>query len=298
MKIIEIDINNVIKVGNNLQLCLGYFDGLHLGHLKLIKDALKHGPTGVMTFDISPHLYLKKVPLYSTLTSLADKADILEDLGVKYLFVLRTNDELIHLDKKAFIEKILLKLDPDKIYVGQDYRFGYMGKGTPNYLSKFIPTKIEKLYIKEKKKISSTYIINLIKEGNVKEAHKLLSRPYSLSGLVVEGNKKGRDLGFPTANLDLDFPYVLPKIGVYMGYCYFMSRKRKAIVSVSTHPTFQELDKPIVEVHIIGFDENIYGRFLKVEFINYIRDVIKFNSLDDLKIQLEKDKDLAIKRLK
>ena len=298
MKIIEIDINNVIKVGNNLQLCLGYFDGLHLGHLKLIKDALKHGPTGVMTFDISPHLYLKKVPLYSTLTSLADKADILEDLGVKYLFVLRTNDELIHLDKKAFIEKILLKLDPDKIYVGQDYRFGYMGKGTPNYLSKFIPTKIEKLYIKEKKKISSSYIINLIKEGNVKEAHKLLSRPYSLSGLVVEGNKKGRDLGFPTANLDLDFPYVLPKIGVYMGYCYFMSRKRKAIVSVSTHPTFQELDKPIVEVHIIGFDENIYGRFLKVEFINYIRDVIKFNSLDDLKIQLEKDKDLAIKRLK
>lgn len=298
MKIIEIDINNVIKVGNNLQLCLGYFDGLHLGHLKLIKDALKHGPTGVMTFDISPHLYLKKVPLYSTLTSLADKADILEDLGVKYLFVLRTNDELIHLDKKAFIEKILLKLDPDKIYVGQDYRFGYMGKGTPNYLSKFIPTKIEKLYIKGKKKISSTYIINLIKEGNVKEAHKLLSRPYSLSGLVVEGNKKGRDLGFPTANLDLDFPYVLPKIGVYMGYCYFMSRKRKAIVSVSTHPTFQELDKPIVEVHIIGFDENIYGRFLKVEFINYIRDVIKFNSLDDLKIQLEKDKDLAIKRLK
>ncbi len=298
MKIIEIDINNVIKVGNNLQLCLGYFDGLHLGHLKLIKDALKHGPTGVMTFDISPHLYLKKVPLYSTLTSLADKADILEDLGVKYLFVLRTNDELIHLDKKAFIEKILLKLDPNKIYVGQDYRFGYMGKGTPNYLSKFIPTKIEKLYIKEKKKISSTYIINLIKEGNVKEAHKLLSRPYSLSGLVVEGNKKGRDLGFPTANLDLDFPYVLPKIGVYMGYCYFMSRKRKAIVSVSTHPTFQELDKPIVEVHIIGFDENIYGRFLKVEFINYIRDVIKFNSLDDLKIQLEKDKDLAIKRLK
>ena len=298
MKIIEIDINNVTKVGSNLQLCLGYFDGLHLGHLKLIKDALKHGPTGVMTFDISPHLYLKKVPLYSTLTSLADKADILEDLGVKYLFVLRTNDELIHLDKKAFIEKILLKLDPDKIYVGQDYRFGYMGKGTPNYLSKFIPTKIEKLYIKEKKKISSTYIINLIKEGNVKEAHKLLSRPYSLSGLVVEGNKKGRDLGFPTANLDLDFPYVLPKIGVYMGYCYFMSRKRKAIVSVSTHPTFQELDKPIVEVHIIGFDENIYGRFLKVEFINYIRDVIKFNSLDDLKIQLEKDKDLAIKRLK
>ena len=298
MKIIEIDINNVIKVGNNLQLCLGYFDGLHLGHLKLIKDALKHGATGVMTFDISPHLYLKKVPLYSTLTSLADKADILEDLGVKYLFVLRTNDELIHLDKKAFIEKILLKLDPDKIYVGQDYRFGYMGKGTPNYLSKFIPTKIEKLYIKGKKKISSTYIINLIKEGNVKEAHKLLSRPYSLSGLVVEGNKKGRDLGFPTANLDLDFPYVLPKIGVYMGYCYFMSRKRKAIVSVSTHPTFQELDKPIVEVHIIGFDENIYGRFLKVEFINYIRDVIKFDSLDDLKIQLEKDKDLAIKRLK
>lgn len=298
MKIIEIDINNVTKVGSNLQLCLGYFDGLHLGHLKLIKDALKHGPTGVMTFDISPHLYLKKVPLYSTLTSLADKADILEDLGVKYLFVLRTNDELIHLDKKAFIEKILLKLEPNKIYVGEDYRFGYMGKGTPNYLSKYIPTKIEKLYIKEKKKISSSYIINLIKEGNVKEAHKLLSRPYSLSGLVVEGNKKGRDLGFPTANLDLDFPYVLPKIGVYMGYCYFMSRKRKAIVSVSTHPTFQELDKPIVEVHIIGFDENIYGRFLKVEFINYIRDVIKFNSLDDLKIQLEKDKDLAIKRLK
>lgn len=298
MKIIEIDINNVEMVNKDLQLCLGYFDGLHLGHLRLIKEAIKHGPTGVMTFDISPHLYLKKVPLYSTLTSLADKADILEELGVKYLFVLRTNDELIHFDKKEFIDKILLKLNPNKIYVGEDYRFGYMGKGTPHYLSKFIPTKVVKLYVKNNKKISSSYIIDLIKQGNVKEAHKLLSRPYSLSGLVVEGNKKGQELGFPTANLDLDFPYVLPKIGVYIGYSYFMSRKRKAIISVSTHPTFQELDKPIVEVHIIGFDENIYGRFLKVEFISYIRDVVKYDSLDELKEQLEKDKNLAIKRLK
>ncbi len=298
MKIIEIDINNVELINKDLQLCLGYFDGLHLGHLKLIKQALKHGPTGVMTFDISPRLYLKKAPLYSTLTSLADKADILEDIGVKYLFVLRTNDELIHLDRKDFIDKILLKLNPNKIYVGEDYRFGYMGKGTPHYLAKYISTKVVKLYVKDKKKISSSYIINLIKEGNVKEASKLLSRPYSLSGLVVEGNKKGRDIGFPTANLDLDFPYVLPKIGVYMGYCYFMSRKRKAIISVSTHPTFQELDKPIVEVHIIGFDENIYGRFLKIEFINFIRDIFKFDSLDELRIQLEKDKNLAIKKLK
>ena len=125
----------------------------------------------------------------------------------------------------------------------------------------------------------------------MEEAASFLGRPYRICGLVVEGGHNGQKIDFPTANLELDYTYVFPKEGVYMGYAYFLSRKRKAMICVGTHPTINQLMKPIIEVHIIDFNENLYGRELYVDFVSFIRPVFQFGSMEDLKAQLIKDEE-------
>ena len=120
-------------------------------------------------------------------------------------------------------------------------------------------------------------------------ANRYLGRPYRLIGLVTDGLKKGREIGFPTANLDLDANYVYPKEGVYMGYAYISGKKKKALICVSTHPTINQLLDPIVEVHILDFNDNIYGLTIYVDFIDFIRDIFEFGSIDDLRAQIQKD---------
>ena len=117
-------------------------------------------------------------------------------------------------------------------------------------------------------------------------------------GLVVHGRGNGDKIGFPTANLDLDYPYVLPKIGVYMGYVNILNSTYKAIICVSTHPTIMELNKPVIEVHLLYYKGDLYGREIEVEFVDYMRDVMKFDSLDDLRNQLIRDREQAKLALK
>ena len=127
----------------------------------------------------------------------------------------------------------------------------------------------------------------------MEKASYLLGRDYRISGLVVEGNHNGQKIDFPTANLDLYYPYVFPKEGVYMGYAHFLNRKRKAMICVGTHPTINQLLKPIIEVHIIDFNEVLYGRELYVDFVSYMRPIKQFASMDELKEQLLKDEEKA-----
>ena len=291
MKIIDFDINNTPLNDKDLVLCLGFYDGLHLGHQKLINEALNEGyPVGVMTFDIAPAVLLGKKENYS-LTSTFDKADILEDMGVKYLYLMHFEKETLKVTKDEFIEKVLKPLNPKKIFVGEDYKFGVLGEGDAQYLKKFFDVEIIPLQKVDNLKISSKKIRELVEAGKMEKAASLLGRPYRISGLVVEGQHNGQRIDFPTANLDLDYTYVFPKEGVYMGYGYFMNRKRKAMICVGTHPTIHQLMKPIIEVHIIDFNENLYGRELYVEFVSFIRPVIQFDSMEELKAQLIKDEE-------
>ena len=295
MNIIDIDLNELdaLEEVKNLNLCLGFFDGVHLGHQEVIKKALNNGVTGVMTFDVPPNFATGKNIVHSVLTSLYDKANLLEDMGVKYLYILRMSKELLSLTKDEFIEDILQRINPKSIFVGEDYRFGYEAKGTPAYLSNFFDVHVVPLKEIANHKISSRFIKELVAEGKMKEIPQYLGRNYSLVGLVVHGRGVGNKIDFPTANLDLDFPYVLPKIGVYMGYVKLLNSTYKAIIAVSTHPTIQELNKPLIEVHLLYYKGDLYGREIEVEFVDYMRDIIKFDSLDDLKAQLIKDKDTA-----
>ena len=299
MKIIEVDLKNLnLEANPNMNLVLGFFDGVHIGHQKMILKAISNGDTGVMTFDISPSFILGKSIKYTHITSLYDKANILKTLGVKYLYVLRMNKELLNLDKNEFIEKILKPISPKRIYVGEDYRFGRNAEGAPSDLEKDFNVNVYELVSINGNKVSSRVIRELISNGKMDEAQELLGRPYQVTGLVVEGSHNGEKMGFPTANLELTYTYVLPKIGVYIGYAKILDKKYKAIISMSTHPTIMELNDPIIEVHILSYKGDLYGKEIEVQFVQYIRDIKKFGSLEELSEQLVKDSETAKNTLK
>ena len=291
MKIIDFYIDNTPANDKDLVLCLGFYDGLHLGHQHLINKALSEGyPVGVMTFDLAPAFLLGKKENYS-LTSTFDKADFLEDMGVKFLYLMHFDKETLKVTKDEFIERVLKPLNPKKIFVGEDYKFGTGGEGDATYLSRFFNVEVVPLQKVDNIKISSKKIRQFVEDGQMEKASALLGRPYRISGLVVEGGGNGRKINFPTANLELNYTYVFPKEGVYMGYAYFLNRKRKAMICVGTHPTIHQLLNPIIEVHIIDFNEVLYGREIYVDFVSYIRPVVEFPSLEDLREQLLKDEE-------
>lgn len=298
MKIIEIDVNNLLIEPNpGISLCLGYFDGVHKGHLDLINKAVESGDAAVMTFDISPSFTLKKKPNETFLTSLFDKASILKSVGVKYLYVLRMSEELLLYSADEFVENILKVINPKKVFVGEDYRYGRYASGTPNDLKEVFDTTVVPLKKINGEKISSRVIRDYVSIGEMEKVENLLSRPYTIVGLVVEGKHNGEKIGFPTANLELDYPYVLPKIGVYMGFVKLMSSKYKALICVSTHPTIMELNAPLIEVHLISYKGDLYGREIEVQFVKFMRDIIRFDNMDELKEQIEKDREEAKKTL-
>ena len=299
MKIIDIDVHDInLEEVKDLHLCLGYFDGVHLGHQELINMAINNGTAGVMTFDVPPNFATGKNIVNCCLNSVYEKSNLLEHMGVKYLYILRMSKELLQMSKDDFIEQVLKKINPKAIYVGEDYRFGFEAKGTPNYLSNFFDVKILPLLQLNHRKISSRYIRSLISDCEVSKVKEYLGRNYSIVGLVVQGKGNGVKIGFPTANLELDYPYVLPKIGVYMGYVRLYTSVYKALICVSTHPTIMELNEPQIEVHLLYYKGDLYGREIEVEFVDFIRDIIKFDNLEDLAEQLKKDREVAKASLK
>lgn len=299
MEIIQFEYNDNFVNKEDIALCLGAFDSFHLGHIQIIKKALKSGyKTALMTFDVNPKTVLGIRENKKALLSLFDKSELLEKMGVDYLYVLHFDEEVAKLSRYEFIEVILDKINPKLICCGEDYRYGFNAFGNVEYLKGFFQVEEVKILKMNQKKISTADIISYIEKGEIESANELLNRPYSIKGTVIEGLGNGRTIGFPTANLDLDFDYVLPKEGVYNGYCYIDDEKYKAIISVGTHPTIQTLSKPIIEVHVIDFDGNLYGKFIDVHFIRRTRNIIKFNDFLELQKQLEKDKEIAKKELK
>ena len=298
MKIFQFDYQHTPINMEKTILCLGFFDGVHLGHQSMINQAKNEGyKVSVLTFDESPAFVLGRIKENHYLTSVSDKAEILENLGVDYLYIMTFDKEVAELTKDEFLNKVIRPLNPLKLYCGEDYSFGVRGEGDPLYLSLYFDVQVIDTLLENGKKVSARDISALIEKGNIELANKLLGRPFRINGLVVEGKHNGKKIDFPTANLKLDYPYAFPKTGVYIGYAYVYEEKYKALISVGTHPTIMRLEKPIIEVHIINFEGIIYGKDIFVELIKYQRDEMKFDSLEDLQAQLKKDRLSAIKRL-
>ena len=298
MEIIEFDINNVPEEYADINLCLGFFDGVHLGHCLMIEKAVAEGrPVGVLTFDNPPHYVLGHISSKRCLTSIDEKAEYFKQLGVTFMFILAFDDVCKNIYRLDFINIVLKKFHPHKIYCGEDFRFGKDGLGDVTFLKQHFATEVIPLLSKNGLKISSKDIRQFVLNGEIDKAISLLGHPYRIGGEVKNGMHQGEKIGFPTANLDLDFPYVLPKEGVYMGYCFAKGKKYKAMICISTHPTFLQLSKPIIEVHIIDFNGSLYGNIIYIDFIDRVRDIYKFESPEKLVEQLQNDKQFILNHL-
>lgn len=271
-------------------LCLGDFDGVHLGHQELAKRALSLGEAAVFLFDKDPSLFLDNGKGKRFLTSWEDKAALFAKLGVETIYLEEVDASFFALPPERFLEEVLGPLSPKALVVGEDYRFGRGGEGDAKLLSSRFPVEVVPLLRDESgAKIASRSIKQSLSSGDVVTPSAMMGRPYEIKGSVVEGFHNGRKIGFPTINLSLSFPYFLPQSGVYRGYAMLRGERYEAIVNVGKNPTVGLLEEEIVEAHLKGFSDDAYGEKATIGFLKRIRGERKFSSLEELKAQLEED---------
>lgn len=280
------------SLGENSSLLLGYFDGVHKGHQELIRLAKESSSfVSVLLFDRNIGSLLPETSKgLNELTPLDDKLDIFESFGVERAYIIHTDLAFLALSKDEFIQKVLLPINPRIIVVGEDYTFGRKKEGDVAYLKKAFNLITSPLLVDKLGKISTRTIISLIKEGNIAQANEELGYMYSIKGNVAHGLENGRKIGFPTANISPNKPYVIPKRGVYAGYVNLDNKKYQAIINVGNNPTVGKLKDDIIEAHVISFDDDIYNKDISISFLAYLRDEKKFESLEELRKQLEYDK--------
>lgn len=285
-------------------VALGSFDGLHKGHLSLIRKIKQLAEEGkgqsiVYTFKNHPRKFINTNSTLNLLMTNEEKISILEEEGIDILAFKKFDKETMEMSPEEFIKNICENFNIKGIVVGFNFKFGYKNLGDIELLKKIEEEYGYKLYVMEPCKIqdeiiSSTVIRKELIEGNVRKAFNMLSRPYMLSGKVIDGKKLGRTIGFPTANLEINKEKVIPKKGVYYTNVKINEKFFKGITSVGNNPTVngQELT---VETYILDFSNDIYGKEINIYFIDRIRDEIKFNNINELIEQLKKDKKFAEK---
>jgi riboflavin kinase/FMN adenylyltransferase len=276
---------------------IGIFDGVHLGHRRLIslllEDAREKGVSScVVTFHPHPQKVLRgiDVPL---IYPIRERFRLLEKEGVDVTVCYSFTKEFASLSAEQFISDMLVgRLNIKSIFVGPDFFFGRGREGNINLLLDMgknygFETRRVEPAIQEGEVISSTNIRKLIEEGMVRKAARFLGDPFSIEGTVKEGERRGRKLGFPTANVDTDWE-ILPKRGVYVTWAHLDGERFESITNVGVRPTFGE-NKLLVETHIIDFKDDLYGRPIRIEFVDRLRDERRFESIDALVAQISRD---------
>lgn len=283
-------------------VALGSFDGLHRGHLSLVKKIVElakenGGRSIVYTFENHPRTLIKTSNPLKLLLDNKDKTEILKENGVDEVYFEEFNEDFMKYSPEEFIKYLCEKFNVKGIVVGFNYKFGYKNLGDTRLLKELSIKYNYKLYVMEPLKyndevISSTRIRNDLLEGNIEYANEMLTRPYVIHEEVIHGKKIGRQIGFPTANVNYSDRFILPKIGVYYTNVRYNDKVYRGITSVGKNPTVNG-DSVTLETYILDFNEDIYGKTISVYFIKKIRDEKKFNSLEELMKQLEYDKNTA-----
>lgn len=298
MRIIDLDNKHEIIPKNNF-IALGNFDGIHVAHASILKSLVRKSKecgcnSSILIFK-EHTLNSFSVPKPKLLTNLEEKLNIIEKFNIDQVFLV-SFESIKDLEFNEFVEKFLMDfLYVKGIFVGFDYKFGRLAKGSVDDLKIYREKGLLKLWIEDsiefnKQIISSTLIKELIEANQLDLAEELLGRPYFLNGIVVKGKKLGSKLGFPTANLQLVTNYVLPSEGVYYTELIVDDKSYKAATSLGINVTLNE-KTPKLEAHIINFDKQIYGKLVKIRFIHKLRDMIKFNNLSELTSQVKEDID-------
>ena len=291
-------------------ITIGTFDGVHVGHQSILKKIISYSKLNncesiVMTFFPHPRMVLQGDNTIKLLNTIKEKSNLLSKIGIDNLIVHPFDKEFSRLTAEEFVKTILVdKLNIQKIIIGYDHRFGRNRSANIDDLIAFgekYNFEVEQISAQEISEISvsSTKIRKFLSEGEVETSNKFLGYPYFITGKVVKGKQIGRTISFPTANIEVLENYkLIPKNGVYIVSCNIEGLNYFGMANIGINPTVSGLEQKI-EVHFFNFNKDIYNLEIQVNFHHRIRDEIKFNSLDELKNQLNKDKqysDIFIKK--
>jgi riboflavin kinase/FMN adenylyltransferase len=281
-------------------LAVGIFDGVHAGHQQIINAAKIHGQVTVITFDPHPTSVVAPERTPTQLMMLKDRIQFLKSAGASFVEVINFTKDFSMLSPDQFIEDVLVgRFGAEYVVIGENFNFGHKAQGTPKYLSEVGPkygfgVTIVKLQEDRGSIISSTRIRNLIIDGQIERANELLTRLFYLKGPVVHGEKRGRQIGYPTANLGLNALATIPADGVYAGWLTVGKDRWPAAISIGTNPTFPGVRGRQVEAYAIDqIDLHLYDQDATVEFGYRLRDTLKFDGLDALLKQMKIDCDQA-----
>ena len=289
---------NLNKKHQNGVIAIGNFDGLHLGHQKVIKEAKKKArknnlPFGIMTFEPVPVMFFNSNIKNHRINSLNQKKLQLKKFKLDFLIIIKFNKKFSSITAEQFIMKIINNKTKCKfLYVSKNFKFGYKRQGNVQILKKYeklhdFKSIITKPFKKNKKIISSTLIRKKITLGKIMEVNKLLNREWSIEGKVIKGQKRGRKIGFPTCNLKLH-DYVIPLLGVYAVKITGSKFSKKGIANIGFRPTFNG-NNLLLETNIFGINKNLYNKEISVSFRRFIRREKKFKDLEHLKKQIKID---------
>jgi riboflavin kinase / FMN adenylyltransferase len=279
-------------------VAIGNFDGVHLGHRQLVQRLIEHarkvdGPAIVFTFDPHPARLLRPAEAPPPLTWSERKAALLAELGVDAMIAYPTDEVLLSLSPRDFFDTVVCRqLNARAVVEGPNFRFGQGRQGDVHRLTSFcrqagIELEIVAPLMIDGHYISSSRVREAVRSGDVDFAREMLTRPYRLRGLVTHGARRGATLGFPTANVEA-VDTLLPASGVYAGRAWTADARWPAAIHIGPNLTFGEQTLK-VEVHLIGYQNSLYGEPLEVDFLSRLRDIRPFASVDELKSQLERD---------
>ena len=289
---------NLIRKHRRGVIAIGNFDGIHLGHQKVINEARRKAkknklPFGIMTFEPVPVMFFNSKKKHHRINSLKQKKNQLKKFKLNFLIIIKFNLQFSSLKAETFIKKIIYKkTNCQYLYVSKNFKFGFKRQGDIKILKKFeilydFKTMITKPYKKNKITISSTSIRKKISLGKIPEANKLLNRKWTINGKIIQGEKRGRKIGFPTCNIRLG-EYVVPRLGVYSVKVKSLKFSKKGIANVGYRPTFNGQNL-LLETNIFGINKNLYNKEIDIKFIKFIRPEKKFKNLEHLKKQIKID---------
>ena len=296
MKVFK-NFNNLKKITRSIIL-IGNFDGVHLGHKKLFKEAQKYKKKyklkiGVLTFEPMPKMFFNKSLKNFKISSLEQKMRLMKNLNIDFLINKKFDKNFSSTKSINFIKNIISKkLKTKFIFVSDNFKFGKNREGDVKQLKSFqnelnyklIKPKPVKI---QKKIVSSTLIRKSLEKGKLDLANKLLDRKWTIEGKVKKGRQLGRKIGFPTCNIDIE-NYLIPCLGVYAVRVHANGKKYKGIANLGYRPTFNQ-KKILLEVHLFNFSGNLYNKYLRVEFLKFIRKEKKFKNIEQLKKQIKID---------
>ena len=280
-------------------ISIGVFDGVHKGHLALVNKMLSEGNTrglsgGVVTFYPHPVAVIRPDIEFTYLTSLQNRIELLQTVGVEFVSVLEFDEQLQRVSAKNFCEMLVEEAQMELLVVGEDFKLGRNGEGDIKILENIgLELGFEVISVplvqESTSKVSSTRIREALNSGSMEEVGSLMGHRYQLDGTVILGDQRGRTIGFPTLNVDIEKDRLIPPNGVYITETFIKNEKYASVTNIGSRPTFTIDSKNHLETHLLDFNEDVYGEHASVEFISRLRNERKFNSGDELVQQIKND---------